>query len=247
MNKKELDRLIESVIRKQLQEVSVSDKDYIRMIDLIVKKDPGSSVAKSITNKTKAINRFVAGLKLTRSEYEYISNPNNYRGHFVEFGDKAIQLGATHKEIIDILKNTHTPDQYFHRLSALKRKNMGDRFVSDITKTVLKNGYDIKYLPHNGDAITSDGMYAMKRNGRKWTIGYKTEIDLDYETVKFFFDVVTDEGGGPSYYILSGQSDPIFDKIQNGGVKKFTESLNNVLIQYKGVSKVGNNRFTENK
>lgn len=73
----------------------VSDKDWDRMQTLINKKSDGAGVAKSIKDKTKAIDRYVAGLKLTNSELVF----PRFSGSFADFGNKAIELGASYSEI----------------------------------------------------------------------------------------------------------------------------------------------------
>lgn len=73
----------------------VTAKDWTRMQDLIDKEKDGASVAKSIKDKTKAIDRYVAGLKLTDTE---LTKPP-FKGKFADFGNKAVELGATYEEI----------------------------------------------------------------------------------------------------------------------------------------------------
>lgn len=73
----------------------VAAKDWERMQTLINKKSDGASVAKSIKDKTKAVDRYVAGLKLTETE---LTKPP-FKGAFADFGNKAIELGATYEEI----------------------------------------------------------------------------------------------------------------------------------------------------
>ena len=73
----------------------VTAKDWDRMQTLINKKSDGASVAKSIKDKTKAIDRYVAGLKLTDTA---LTKPP-FKGEFADFGNKAIELGATYEDI----------------------------------------------------------------------------------------------------------------------------------------------------
>ena len=90
---------------------------------------------------------------------------------------------------------------------------------------------NIEYLKTNGYAITRQGMDAMSRNGRKWTIGYKTEIDFGDKKAQFNFDAITDEGGGPSQYVLDQSSDKIFNKLSHGatGKLKWLKELKSIL------------------
>lgn len=76
-----------------------------------------------------------------------------------------------------------------------------------------------------------EGKEAMDRNGRKWTIGYKTEIVSGTNRMQFVFDAITDEGGGPTYYML-GPSDSAFDRLYGRkpmGKLEFINKLKNIL------------------
>jgi hypothetical protein len=213
--------------------LAVVPKDWDRMLDLVVKGDDGSKAAKLITAKGKAIARFVAGLKLSNSKLDY--RYNQYLGDFGEIGNKAIQLGATQEEIQDLYDATELPSGYIEKINKLEGKKLKNRFVGDISNAILKLGFDINYLPHNGYAMTNDGQAAMSRNGRKWTIGYKSEIDLGDKKVTFNFDAITDEGGGSTYYVIDYSSDGMFDFARHKAVGKneFISTLKGVLTAYK--------------
>lgn len=73
----------------------VTSKDIDRMKALIDKNSDGAGVARTIKDKTKAIDRYVAGLKLTETE---LTKPP-FKGTFASFGNRAIELGATYDEI----------------------------------------------------------------------------------------------------------------------------------------------------
>ena len=64
MKKSELKNVILECI-KELNEGKVSDKDWTRMLNLVISDKDGSSIAKKITDKNKAINRFICGVKLS--------------------------------------------------------------------------------------------------------------------------------------------------------------------------------------
>lgn len=79
----------------------------------------------------------------------------------------------------------------------------------------------------------------MARNGRKWTIGYKAEINLGNKTVQLDFDAITDEGGGPTSYItmetkyirmliLSAQID-VLEELPYTHVYKSDSNLSNLI------------------
>ena len=170
--------------------VIVQSKDWDRMMDLILAGKDGDNIARIIKDKDKAVARYIAGIKL------------NPRGGFHAFYDKAIELGATTAEIDSLIANTTVPQEVDEKYRLLKNKKLSNSFVSAISREVLKLGFDIDYLPHNGNALTSEGKYAMSRNGRKWTIGYKTEIITANRKISFIFDAITDEGGGTTYYSI---------------------------------------------
>lgn len=195
------------------ESVNIVSKDWNRMLVLVLSGNDGDNVAKSIKDKDKAIARFVAGLKLSNSTLRYSDTLRGYFGEFNSFGDRAIQLGATKEEIQKIYDETELPVEYLERIKTLNGKRLSDRFVGSISKSVLDLGFDINYLPHNGYAITSDGKEAMARNGRKWTIGYKSVISNGEDKYNFFFDAITDEGDGPTYYVIDHYSDKIFNTL----------------------------------
>jgi len=92
--------------------VSVAPMDWFRMSNLTSKADDGSSVAKLITNKNKAMTRFVAGLKLSNSPLNYNDAQKEYTGNFSALGNLAIKLGATSNEISVLYDKTELPPSY---------------------------------------------------------------------------------------------------------------------------------------
>ena len=72
-----------------------TQKDWDRMEALIKKGSDGESVAKSIKDKVKAVDRYVVGLKL--SDTALVEPP--FKGKFSAFGNRALELGATFEEI----------------------------------------------------------------------------------------------------------------------------------------------------
>jgi hypothetical protein len=197
--------------------MKITDKDWIRMSDLVLSGKGGEGTAKIIKNKDKAIARFVAGLKLDGVNLNYNENWKEFCGSFSEFGNKAIELGATIEEIQGTFGENEVPQKYKEKLALLgdRTKKLSDRFVGDLTRRILAAGFDINYLPHNGYAITFVGKDAMERNGRKWTIGYKAEISKGSKKVELIFDAITDEGDGPtSYFVATGESTSIFNNLR---------------------------------
>ena len=209
---------------------AVDKKDWDRMSKLLLANDDGDKVAASIKDKDKAIARYVAGLKLAgkpgfTSRMSYRNTPE-VTGSFSAFGNRALQLGATVEEIQNVFDTTILPQAYADKLTNLGGKKLNNRFVSFLSNAIIEMGLDINYLPHNGNAITQTGRDAMSRNGRKWTIGYKTEIDLKTRKILLNFDAITDEGDGPTSYVIA-QSDPIFriNPHQNYGQRAFLSMI----------------------
>lgn len=215
--------------------LSISSKDWDRMLALVLKGDDGETASKLIKDKNKAVARFITGLKLSNSPLNYEDSWKSYRGSFSSIGNKAIELGATQEEIKNLFDVTEVPDSYTEKMTKLSGKKLNNRFVGVISNTIIDLGFDIIYLPHNGYAMTSLGKDAMSRNGRKWTIGYKTEIDLGDSKVKFNFDAITDEGDGPTSYVVDSSSDSIFKSMQYEafGKNAFISGLKNILSSKK--------------
>lgn len=210
---------------------NVVSKDWDRMLDLVLSHGDGDSVSKVIKDKDKAIARFVAGLKLSNSPLRYSDTYKHYIGDFSSLGDKALKLGATTEEIKEVFDKTEVPDKYLEKMKTLNGKKLSDRFIGSISKTILDMGLDINYLPHNGYAITLTGKDAMERNGRKWTIGYKSVISNGEEDFNLFIDAITDEGDGPTYYVVDPSSDKIFSNIyfQRYGKNVFISHIKDIL------------------
>ena len=205
---------------------SVEAKDWERMMDLLLAGKYGDNVAAKINDKDKALARYIAGTLLHGKIPTKVKD-----SYFDAFGLKAIKLGATEEEIMELLKSTEVPSQVASKLEDLKTKKLDNRFVGAISKAIIKMGFNINYLS-SGDAITTDGKEAMSRNGRKWTIGYKAEIDVGSEKLAFIFDAITDEGGGATNYVIAniGKDYPSKDKM---GQREFLEYIETQLSKYK--------------
>jgi len=192
----------------------IEDKDWSRMLDLVVTNKDGEGAAALIKDKRKAIARFVCGLKLSNSNLSLKSLDywgKEYGCAFSDFGNKALKLGATLEEIQMIFDSVETPEKYLVAISELKDKKLNNRFIGSIVKKILDEKFNVNFLPHNGYAITREGKDIMSRNGRKWTIGYKMEITKGDKKIALVIDAITDEGDGPTYFLVdSNQSDRIF-------------------------------------
>jgi hypothetical protein len=207
---------------------SVADKDWSRMLNLVLTGNNGKGIANTIKDKKKAIGRFVAGLKLSNSEFRYEESWRSFRGMFTEFGNRALELGATVEEIKNEYDNAIVPQKYLDQLKTLSSKKLGNRFVGAISKAIIDAGFNITYLNKGGNALTQTGRDAMARNGIKWTIGYKTQIDVNGQLYDFNFDAITDEGDGPTSYVVADGSDAIFMRMKSWkavGVREFITQI----------------------
>lgn len=178
----------------------ITKKDWDRMTELVLTDSEAVGVASSIKCKKKAMARYVAGIKLTSDEPQ----PHRYFSRFGRFGNRALELGATEEEIRELYDQVEVPAEYLEKISRYGGKKINNGFVGFISKLVLDSGCDIRFLPHNGNAITQEGRWAMQQNGRKWTIGYKTQIIKGDSVVDFIFDAITCEGGGATQYVTYG-------------------------------------------
>jgi hypothetical protein len=195
-------------INENVSVIRIADKDWDRMLNLVLTSKDGAGVASTINDKNKAVARFVAGLKLSGQNPNFDERFNQYWGTFKEFGNRAHRLGATREEIQATFDAAVIPDKYAQKLTTLNTREVGlqDRFVSAISKAVLDAGHGFKIVK-SGNALTFQGRDAMERSGLKWTIGYKTLITIADRTLNFNFDAITDEGDGPTYYAVDRSSD----------------------------------------
>lgn len=221
-------QLLESITGKKvvLKEGRVSDKDWERMLDLVLTNKDGDGVAATINDKDKAIARFVAGNKLSGNNIKW--EGSYWSGEFRAFGDKAIRLGATPEEIQNVFDTTEVPQKYSDKQSSLgsSDKKLDNRFVGSIAKFILALGHDISFLKTNGNAITRAGVEAMSRNGIKWTIGYRAEVTLSNgKKVNLIFDAITDEGDGPTKYITDQSTDIAKHMYTPVGKREFLEKI----------------------
>ena len=206
-------KLFEEFIN-EAKSLTVTDKDWARMLKLVLKDDEGKSVVKLIKDKNKAIARFIAGLKLSKSEPEFDKDINKYSHltNFRDIGNLALSLGATDDEIMDLYNKTDIPKKYLDDLSKYASSKLGNWVVGKVSQIIVDLGYNIEYLGKGGNATTREGMYAMETSGLKWTIGYKSVIKGNDVSYKFNFDAITSESvnNNKVMYVIDDSSDRIF-------------------------------------
>lgn len=194
--------------------MKIAEKDWTRMLELVLLSKNGAGIASTIKDKNKAVCRYVAGLKLSGATLK--PNPKGWQpfyGEFEEFGNRAVKLGATIEEIKDTYCENVVPKEYTEKMLRYAGKRLNNRFVGELSKKILDAGFDVAFESHSGNAISFEGKDAMRRNGRKWTIGYKAQINVKGMICHLVFDAITDEGDGPtSYMIVDHMSSPIFGK-----------------------------------
>lgn len=193
----------EWLIEKEINEAKIAKvelKDWERVIQLISTNKSPESQAKAIKDKNKAIQRYVAFLKIEDASPKYTSYGST-SGSGSEFGDRALELGATKEEIQDLFDKTELTIELKTKFAPLLVTSGRDNKIPALTTALLKEGYSIKYIK-SGNAITAAGKDAMSRNGRKWTIGRIVEITKDNKKFEFKFDEITDEGGGSSKFAI---------------------------------------------
>lgn len=211
-------KLFEEFIN-EAKSLTVGDKDWARMLKLVLKDDNGARIARKITNKNKAIARFIAGLQLSKSKIEFDEYLEKYVSptKFIDIGNLAIELGATHDEIMDLYNKTNIPKKYLNDLSKYASSKLDNWVVGKVSDIIISLGYTIEYDGKGGNAITSSGKDAMSRSGRVWTIGYRSLIKKDGESYKFNFDAITSESSDDNKvkYVIHGSSDMIFSDLQD--------------------------------
>jgi len=190
-----------SKFREYLNEVkkglSITPKDWDRMIDLAAENKDGDSIAAKIKDKNKAIARYVAGSLIKYGDAKTVLSKRFTA--FDEFKKKAIELGATEDEIKKLLTTTKIPSDKLKKYEELKSSGLDYETLRSLSRALLKEGYKISNIK-SSNAITQEGKDAMVKNGRIWSIGYTMTIKKDKKEINFVFDALTNEGGGPSKY-----------------------------------------------
>lgn len=90
--------------------VTIENKDWSRMYDLIVDGKDGAGIAHSITNSKKALARYVAALRILSIDPRTKWDGSKFSGEFADFGNKAIELGESFDKICDVYDSTPVPE-----------------------------------------------------------------------------------------------------------------------------------------
>ena len=233
-------KLFEQFVQHKIEAVNekIADKDWDRMTMLYVKDDiEGAKVARLIKDKKKAINRFVAGLKIVRGKLDFFKDGTLNVNYYHEIGRKALQLGATPEEIQKVYDEAEIPTKYQEKISDLEAKKLGNWVTGPISQAVLSIGGDVQVIDERGvskNARTSMGKDAMRTNGANWTMNFKYEITINNKTYDFVVDIITDEGARKSHrYVIDNKSDRIFTQafrtnMHTYGIREITKTLKQV-------------------
>lgn len=189
--------------------LTVDEKDYKRMYDLIAKVDDVTKLsrhseaqASKIKDPLKAAARYVAGIKMAQL---YYGSNFDYSSDFYPFKKKAIELGSSEEDIDKMLEEAKVPESlkvYADEKSENDKKNRKGYFVGAVVKWLNKQDFDWEFVKEAGNALTMPGKEAMSRNGRKWTMGYAIKVSKDGKEGIIEFDIITDEGGGSNQYAM---------------------------------------------
>lgn len=90
--------------------ITIENKDWSRMYDLIVDGKDGAGVARSITKKDKAMARYIAALRILNIDPRTKWDGSQFSGEFADFGNKAIELGRTFDDICEVYDATPVPE-----------------------------------------------------------------------------------------------------------------------------------------
>lgn len=202
-------------------------KDWERMMKLVLTGDDGSKVSDSIKDREKAAIRYVCGTKLEGDHPQWNDILNCYTGSFGVFANRSIELGSTRDDIETLFKITEVPSGLEDRVRELSTKKMNNRFVGKISMAIIEMGHDIRFIGRGGNAITWEGREAMSRSGLKWTIGYSAIITVYGVDYTFNFDAITDEGDGPTRYIVD-ECD-LFTSRGNCGITELIRIIKNAI------------------
>lgn len=172
---------------------SINDKDWTRMMDLFVQDKDGAGTARTIKDKNKAINRYVAGLKLAKEELSFSSSGRPSTRNFKEFGETAHRLGATQEEIQKVYDENEIPEKIVTKTQELLGKNLSNWVTGPFNKKLLTAGIDFAQIGKGGNAKTEEGKDVMGRNGLMWTIGYTYKLKVGDKEYDLEFDVITSE------------------------------------------------------
>lgn len=170
----------------------VSQKDWDRMQTLSDKGQSGTGVAKSIKDKVKAIDRYVAGLKIKGLS---LGKPP-FTGDFADFGNKAIELGATLDDIKKAFDEAGEPGSVSDKPASKK---------TEWTPKTRKSDSEPKDKRHQRSAILSIGAITISSGNSKYFNVYsewgETSTYEIWETAPRKYRIVVTSGKRPIYDI----------------------------------------------
>ena len=150
-----LDVFINMVGDQSLKEAGPTRKDYERMNDLVISRKDGATIARSIKDKEKAVNRWVAGNQIVGKE----SFDDAWQGAaFISFRRKAIELGATEDDFREAWDSS-SPDFNKDIYDKARKESQYSGYLKLITAKLVARGYKAKE-------------YMYDRGGSNWELKY---------------------------------------------------------------------------
>jgi hypothetical protein len=156
----------------------IVNKDWSRMQTMIRQEGAttwaGENVADKITNKDKALARFVAGMKLAGRTIEDFAKYLQFGSAkanipFLSFWEKAKDLGATPDEVLDLYERFDVPEEYSDGNEKIKMTSTFKRWKMDPNNHMM-NKVDVEENDDWGAAV-------IKKFDR-----YKIPIDVKFKT-----------------------------------------------------------------
>ena len=155
------------------------------------------NMAKSITDPKKSERRYLASQEILGDEHDvtkiFFDRFNELNGNSSEkkFKEPVPQKTLEYDKETMRAQNSWITKSLFRKI---------DKFIKD---------YRVESF-FKGNAVTLAGRDIMSRNGRKWTEPMTIIFNKLDKPYKLVVDVISDEGGAPSKYVISSKSDRIF-------------------------------------
>ena len=208
-------------LNESTKSISVSTKDWERMIDVILKGKSFDGVIKTIKDKNKAAARFIAVQKL--KDENDSSEKSFENSEYSGFYKKSIDQGATYEEIKDAFEKTVIPDQIKSKFESVDK--IDDQKVKDVGFALTKAGYDFNVVSLKGGRkdLTRLALDYMSGSGRWWTDCVTIEIAANDERYTLSYNIVTSESvdSNTRFFILENKSDRVFKRLIEPDIKKY--------------------------
>ena len=224
----------------------IVNKDWSRMHTMIRQEGAtpwaGENVAAKITNKDKALARFVAGMKLAGCTIEEFAKYLQFGSAktnipFLKFWEKAKELGATPDEVLDLYENFDVPEEYSEGNKKIKMTSTFQRWTHDPSTNEFYKG-DVEENDDWGAAVIKKfDRYRIpvdvKFDRDSWDDNRRTRIyiitlfpDDDFSKLKLHMEAYND---GHTWRVAGTESNNLMDEM---GIK-YNMNLNQLLSAVK--------------